>query len=344
MAQHFHRLKIEGNVAATFAKAGMKISDIDAVAVTTRPGLSMSLQIGVRYAKYLSRRYEKPIIPIHHMQAHALTARMEHKIDYPFLCFLASGGHCLLVFVKSTTEFRILGDAIDQAPGKAFDMVARVLQLNNLPHLANVSGGQTIEIAAQTARNPMQFQFPQPTLKDRNCQFTFAVFSAWSKQLNTKIRLDSDVNPDQPITEYEDFCAGYLRAITKHMVRQTQRAMEFCEWNDMWKGLSQKRLVFSGGVACNNYIYTALTQLCEATGYQIYRPSKRLCTDNGIMIAWNGVERWLQAKEAYTSLNIDDIVFHRREPIGKNLIDTVTRAAIKCKWKHIPILDDNNVP
>lgn len=332
---------MEVNVTATFDKARMTMNDIDAIAVTTRPGLTLSLLVGLRYAKFMARKFEKPIIPIHHMQAHALTIRMEKNVNYPFLCLLASGGHCLLAFVKSATKFVLLGESVDMAPGLCFDKVARELQLKNLPHLAHMHGGAAIEMAAKNAKNPNRFKFCEPMMKFRNCQFSFSGLQVAAIQFVETARLTSHQRPDQTIPEYEDLCASLLHSLTKHIVRKTQRAMEIIDSEGMWKDSEQKRLVFSGGVACNNFIYTALAQLCEQMTYTIYRPSKNLCTDNGVMIAWNGVERWLVEREKYLSLNIDELRVVDREPIGENMIETINRLSIKCRWKKLPIFSDS---
>lgn len=320
----------------------MTLDDIDAIAVTTRPGLSLSLLVGTRYAKHLSRKFSKPIIPIHHMQAHALTVRIEHKVDYPFLCILASGGHCLLTFVKNTTDFLILGEAIDGAPGECFDKVARELQLRNMPDFAQTHGGQAIEIAARNSKDPNRFEFPLPLAKDRNCQFSFSGLKTAAMRLIENSRANENLGPDEVLKHYEDFCAGFLRSITKHIVRRTQRAMEFCEYNGFWDDAPGRRLVFSGGVACNTFIYTALKQLSNGKDYEMYRPSRKLCTDNGIMIAWNGVERWMQDRNKYIAADIDDIRIEPKEPIGKNLIQKVSEANIKCTWEKIPILESSS--
>lgn len=317
------------------------MDDIDAIAVTNRPGLSLSLLVGVRYAKYLSRKYSKPIIPIHHMQAHALTARAEHSIDYPFLCLLASGGHCLLTFVSSATEFKILGEAIDDAPGECLDKIARELQLRNLPQFAQQSGGAAIELAARTSTQPNRYEFPLPLMRERNCQFSFSGLKTSGHRLIGQLRDEEKLAPDQIIRHYEDFSAGYLRTITKHIVHRTQRAMQFCDRIDLWNGLDGRRFVFAGGVACNDFIYSALGQLCEQLDYEIYRPTKKLCTDNGIMIAWNGVERWLADEEKYLNLNIDDICVESKEAIGISLVDELAAANVACKWAKIPIMIDN---
>lgn len=137
-------------------------------------GLPLSLLVGLRYAKYLARKYQKPIMPIHHMEAHALMARMTHKVPFPFLCILVSGGHSLLTLVKSTSQFYLLGETLDDAPGEAFDKIARRLKLRNLPQYAWLSGGRAIEQAAMLSNNPRRYDFPLPLSHYRDCQFSFA--------------------------------------------------------------------------------------------------------------------------------------------------------------------------
>uniref|UniRef100_A0A182RKV9 N(6)-L-threonylcarbamoyladenine synthase n=1 Tax=Anopheles funestus TaxID=62324 RepID=A0A182RKV9_ANOFN len=174
VAQDIHRANIENVVNKTFQLANISPNDIDAVAVTNRPGLPLSLIVGMRYAKHIARTYDKPLIPIHHMQAHALMARMNSTIRYPFLCLLVSGGHSLLVFVESTARFRLLGETLDDAPGEALDKIARRLKLRNVAEYAQMSGGQAIEVAAQKATNTAAYEFPLPLSKYRDCQFSFA--------------------------------------------------------------------------------------------------------------------------------------------------------------------------
>lgn len=338
IAQELHRKNIEGNIANTLATANMSIGDLDAIAVTTRPGLIPCLLIGTRYAKHLSRKHSKPIIPIHHMQAHALTARIENKIDYPFLCLLASGGHCLLTFVKSTTEFMLLGETIDNAPGECLDKVARLLMLRNLPEFASISGGAAIELAAKRSQNHERFPHPLPLARFPNCQFSFSGLKNTAERYIESARKVENLAPDEVIPQYEDLCAAFLRSITRHILHRTQRAMEYCEQENLWQGAEKRSMVFSGGVACNDFIYTALGQLCKEYDYGIYRPSRRLCTDNGVMIAWNGVERWQLEKEKYLEQNVDDIRAEPREQLGTDLVKNVELARVNCQWKKIPIM------
>lgn len=143
----------------------------------------MSLLVGLRFARYLGRKHGKPLLPVHHMEAHALQARMEHSIPYPFLCLLISGGHCQLAFVRSCVDFLLLGETYDDAPGEAFDKIARRLRLNLIPKYSSWNGGQIIEDAAKSFAQdaghhspeaPLQFDFPLPLTRMRDCNFSFA--------------------------------------------------------------------------------------------------------------------------------------------------------------------------
>lgn len=231
-------------MSESLKQAQVNVEDLDAIAVTNRPGLKMSLLVGLRYAKHLARKFQKPLIPIHHMEAHALTARMENNVQFPFLCLLISGGHSLLAFVNDVDDFRLLGDSLDDAPGEAFDKIARRLKLKNLPHFANRSGGQIIEEAARACTEPTdKYKFPLMMARYRDCQFSFAGIKNVAKRHIEYQERILELDVDQVIPDYQDFCANYLGAITRHICHRTQRAIEFCERKELFKGVEQKTLV-----------------------------------------------------------------------------------------------------
>lgn len=151
----------------------------------------MSLEIGLRYAKYLCRKFSKPLIPIHHMEAHALTARLGENIPFPYMCLLISGGHCQLVIVKGVDKFYLLGESIDDAPGEAFDKIARRLKLQNLPEFDGMSGGRAIEVAASQSEDPTKFDFPLPLARYRDCQFSFAGLKNNAQRLISKLEQEN---------------------------------------------------------------------------------------------------------------------------------------------------------
>ncbi|XP_055630327.1 probable tRNA N6-adenosine threonylcarbamoyltransferase, mitochondrial isoform X2 [Toxorhynchites rutilus septentrionalis] len=327
VAMDFHRNCIENVVNQTFRRANVSLSEIDAIAVTNRPGLSLSLLVGVRYAKYLSKRYNKPIIPIHHMEAHALMARMTNKIPLPFLCVLLSGGHSLVTFVKNPSEFYLLGETLDDAPGEAFDKIARRLKLRNLPQYAYVSGGQAIELAATSSRDPSKYEFPLPLSMQRDCQFSFAGLKNTGARHILKEEKLLDLAPDAVLPDYEDFCASFLNATSKHILQRTRRAIVFCE-KMFLKSNKLRSIVVSGGVARNDVLFNTISGMAKQYDIETFRPQKQHCTDNGIMIAWNGVELLLTNEQI---LHYDDIEVFSRAPFKINLIQNVKEESIPNK-------------
>uniref|UniRef100_A0A182QZQ6 N(6)-L-threonylcarbamoyladenine synthase n=1 Tax=Anopheles farauti TaxID=69004 RepID=A0A182QZQ6_9DIPT len=339
VAQDIHRANIENVVRKTFELANIHPTDIDAVAVTNRPGLPLSLIVGLRYAKHIARTYDKPLIPVHHMQAHALMARMSSTIPFPFLCLLVSGGHSLLVFVESTAKFRLLGETLDDAPGEALDKIARRLKLRNVAKYANVSGGQAIESAARSAlQDTSTYEFPLPLSKYRDCQFSFAGLKNTATRHILEREAALNLAPDALLPDYEAFCACFLKGITRHMLHRTQRAIEYCERKNLFVNTDAKRsLVVSGGVACNDVIFNALSSMAAQFGYSTFRPLKKHCTDNGTMIAWNGVEKLLQNDTHEMTKDYGLVDISGKCPIGESMIDDVKEANIACKWAKVNI-------
>ncbi|XP_037933029.1 probable tRNA N6-adenosine threonylcarbamoyltransferase, mitochondrial [Teleopsis dalmanni] len=329
-AQDLHRQQISNAFQHCMTEAGIVPHKIDAIAVTNKPGLPLSLIVGVRFAKYLARTYSKPLVTIHHMEAHALQARMEHTIPYPFLCLLISGGHCQLTYIKAPNEFSLLGESLDDAPGEAFDKIARRLRLYVIPKYRNFSGGQAVEDAARSATNPEIFEFPLPLTNKRNCNFSFAGIKNNSFRLIKAAEEIQCTAPDNIINNYNNFCAGLLKACSRHLMNRTQRAIEYCISKNFFQN-SVPRLVVSGGVANNDYIFDDLKYLTEQYSCQIFRPSKKFCSDNGVMIAWNGVEQIL-ANRHCLNWDYDEIDIIGKAPLGCRLIHEVERANIKCKW------------
>ncbi|XP_050092201.1 probable tRNA N6-adenosine threonylcarbamoyltransferase, mitochondrial [Anopheles aquasalis] len=339
VAQDIHRANIENVVNKTFEIAGLTPKELDAIAVTSRPGLPMSLIIGMRYAKHIARKYDKPIIPIHHMQAHALMARMTTRIPFPFLCLLVSGGHSLLVFIEGTNRFRLLGETLDDAPGEALDKIARRLKLRNVAKYEHMSGGQAIELAALAgASQSSAYDFPLPLSKYRDCQFSFAGLKNTATRHILEQEARHNVAPDGLLPDYEAFCASFLKGVTRHMLHRTQRAIEYCERNNFYADSSQPRsLVVSGGVACNNVIFNALSAMASQFDYSAYRPEKKHCTDNGTMIAWNGVEKLLAGDTEELTKDYGTLDVSGKCPIGESVIEDVKNANMACKWAKVDV-------
>ncbi|XP_026464763.1 probable tRNA N6-adenosine threonylcarbamoyltransferase, mitochondrial [Ctenocephalides felis] len=334
LAQNEHRLHIENVFEKTLHQANISLQDINAIAVTNRPGLPLSLMVGVRFAKHLARQHRKPIIPVHHMEAHALTVRLgnREKIQFPFLVLLISGGHSLLAVFQDIDKILLLGDSYDDAPGEAFDKTARRLKLNNLKGFENLSGGKAIELAARGANNPFKYDFPFLLKHHNDCCFSFAGLKNTARRHIVSEERNLGVSPDGIIPDYKNFCASFQMAVARHLCHRTQRAMDFCRLKQLIPQDNAK-LVVSGGVACNNFIYDALSLVCKEMDYEIFRPNPKLCTDNGIMIAWNGIEKYLRNIDIV--YDIDSIQINHKSPLGESLLEDVGKENIKCKWVKI---------
>ncbi|XP_055598219.1 probable tRNA N6-adenosine threonylcarbamoyltransferase, mitochondrial [Uranotaenia lowii] len=331
LAQDFHRYNVEKTVQGTMTKAKLGFSDIDAIAVTNRPGLPLSLLVGVRKAKYLARKMKKPLIPIHHMEAHALMARMENELPFPFVCILLSGGHAILTFVKDESSFYLLGETLDDAPGQAFDKIARRLKLRNIPKYSLQSGGQAVETAAKNCVDSSKYPFPLPLAQYRDCNFSFAGLKNTAFRHITKEETVNELPADYVIPDYKEFCYGFLLASAKHIVQRTERAIRFCEKNLYDNTDVPRSLVVSGGVARNDFIYDYIGRMASSHNYKIYRPSKELCSDNGVMIAWNGIEKFRASKDVI--FEYDSIDIYSKAPLGICLKEMVASANIPNKWK-----------
>ncbi|XP_075970722.1 tRNA N6-adenosine threonylcarbamoyltransferase, mitochondrial-like [Anticarsia gemmatalis] len=335
VAKILHRENIEPAVAEALNKADKTIKDVDAIAVTTKPGLLISLQVGVRYAKYLARMHSKPLIPIHHMEAHALIARKYHDLEFPFLVLLISGGHCLLALAKDVDEFVLLGKGLDNAPGEVLDKVARRMKLKNRPEYSRMSGGRAVELAASKASNPGLFEFPLPLARVRDCNFSFSGLKDSLERKLIKKEFEHQAMGCELIPEVNDLCAAFQTAVAEHLVHRTHRAIMFCEKNNLITP-NHRKIVVSGGVACNNFIFKSIEYLANQTGYKAYRPPPQVCTDNGVMIAWNGLEKLRKQYDAHKDICVKDI--DPTAPLGKNLVNQVKSANISTKvtrLKHI---------
>ncbi|XP_030378873.1 probable tRNA N6-adenosine threonylcarbamoyltransferase, mitochondrial [Scaptodrosophila lebanonensis] len=334
-AQDLHRSRIAHAYERCLSEANVEPSQLSAIAVTTRPGLPLSLLIGLRFAKHLARKNKKPLLPVHHMEAHALQARMEHitAIGYPYLCLLISGGHSQLALVRGPGQLTLLGDSLDDAPGEAFDKIARRLRLFVLPKYRLWNGGRAIEDAAKSAQNPNAYDFPRPLAQQRNCNFSFAGIKNNSFRAIRMRELLERTPCDGVISNYNDFCAGLLVAVSRHLMNRTQRALEFClHPHQNLFGDAPPTLVVSGGVANNDVIFANISHLALQYNCRTYRPSKGYCSDNGVMIAWHGVEQLLHDCANNLRYDYDNIDIAGSEGFSETAVERVAEAAIKCKW------------
>ena len=248
---------------------------IDAVAATAGPGLIGGVLVGVMTAKALAAARGLPFVAVNHLEAHALTARLTDDVPFPYLLLLVSGGHCQLLAVEGVGRYRRLGTTIDDAVGEAFDKTAKMLGLG-------YPGGPAVE---QTARggDAKRFDLPRPLKGRDGCDFSFS-------GLKTRVRMAIEGLPPGPLQDRDvaDLCASFQAAVADTLAERTGRAI------DMFREIHPegRTLVVAGGVAANRAIRARLQDLAADRGMAFAVPAPALCTDNGAMVAWAGVERF----------------------------------------------------
>ncbi|MEE9427775.1 MAG: tRNA (adenosine(37)-N6)-threonylcarbamoyltransferase complex transferase subunit TsaD [Paracoccaceae bacterium] len=277
IAARAHAEKLDLVVESALDKAKLKLTEIDAVAVTAGPGLIGGVLAGVMFAKGISAGLGIPLIGVNHLAGHALTPRLTESLNFPYLMLLVSGGHCQILVVKGFDDFSRLGSTIDDAPGEAFDKVARMLGLSQ-------PGGPAVEAEALKG-DPTRFKFPRPLLDRPGCDMSFSgLKTAVLRERNRQV----DENGGLPKGIRADICAGFQAAVVDVFAEKSQRALqEYLKLNPL-----NPAFALSGGVAANNAIRSALETVAQTSKAILVAPPLALCTDNGAMIAWAGIERF----------------------------------------------------
>lgn len=325
VAQQLHRENIEQVVKEALSVSGVSVNELTAIATTVKPGLALSLEVGLDYSLKLVNKYQKPFVPIHHMEAHALTIRLTNQVEFPFLVLLLSGGHCILAVAQGVSDFLLLGQSIDIAPGDMLDKVARRLSLIKHPECHSMAGGKAIEHLAQTG-NRQQYTFRLPMQQYRNCDFSFCGLQNLINKTIIQKEKEEGIQEGELLSCVKDIAAAVQHVVAIHIIQRTYRAMLFCIKNGI---LSPKHatLVVSGGVASNQYIRKGLQALANANSFAFLSPPPRLCTDNGVMIAWNGIERLRAGLGVLNST--EGIRFEPKAPLGTDISNQVEENSIK---------------
>ena len=272
IASRAHLEILDGIIERALAEAKISLAELDGIAATAGPGLIGGVMVGLTTAKALALGSGKPLVAVNHLMGHALTARLTHGVELPFLLLLVSGGHCQLVGVGGVDDFRLYGSTIDDAVGEAFDKTAKIL---GLPY----PGGPAVEAAARNG-NPRTYDLPRPLLGKRGAGRAGADFSF--SGLKTALRQLAETK-----VSVEDASASFQAAVIDILRDRTRIAMAMFR-KDFPHG---NKLVVAGGVAANQAIGAGLRKLCEDENFTALIPPPRLCTDNAAMIAWAGVER-----------------------------------------------------
>ncbi|KAM9365418.1 tRNA N6-adenosine threonylcarbamoyltransferase, mitochondrial [Pholidichthys leucotaenia] len=325
VAQQLHREHIERVVWEALERSSVTPAQLSAVATTVRPGMALSLAVGLEFSQQFVRQHGKPFIPIHHMEAHTLIVRMLQPVHFPFLVLLVSGGHSLLAVARGIDDFLLLGHTLDEAPGDALDKIARRLSLVKHPQCSTLSGGQAIELLAKEG-DRMKFPFKTPMGQTLDCCFSFAGLRTQVTMAIQKKEAEEGVEPGTILKCANDIAAAAQHAVAAHLAKRTHRAILFCKTRGLLPS-TNPTLVLSGGVASNQYIRKALTIITEARGLCLLCPPAKLCTDNGVMIAWNGVER-LKVGRGIMDPNVD-VFYQSKAPLGVDITAEVKAAAIR---------------
>ena len=249
-----------------------EFSELDGIAVTAGPGLIGGVIVGVMMAKAIASVSKIPFIAVNHLEGHALTARLEEDVPFPYLLLLVSGGHCQFLSVENIGEYTQLGTTLDDALGEAFDKVAKMLGMD-------YPGGPLVEKAAKNG-DATRLKLPRSLVGRKGCDFSFS-------GLKTAVRREIESLPS-PLSEQDknDLCASFQTCVGDILEDRLNHAIAKYEQTQ-----NGKRLVLAGGVAANQYIRARLEESCKKHGYTLFAPSIKLCTDNAAMIAWAGIER-----------------------------------------------------
>ncbi|KAJ2813352.1 Mitochondrial tRNAs modification protein [Coemansia furcata] len=286
LAAAHHQANLPLVLRETLQQAGLSISDVDAVAVTRGPGMAASLGVGVAAAKALAAVHGLPLIGVHHMEAHALMARMgrEDVVQFPFLCVLVSGGHTMTLVAHDVSSYTTIGSTRDDSVGEAFDKVARDL---GLPWPDMQEGGGLGPALEQIAMRGDALRFPLPVPMDKSTSAVSPDFSFSGLKTHVRRMLESGAFDPRIPQDQADVAAAFQRAAVAHLRKKTALACRHARA----MGVNITCVVASGGVASNAAVRQALADVAAKEGVPLECPPPRLCTDNGVMIAWAGVER-----------------------------------------------------
>lgn len=264
-------------------EAGITLADVDAIAVTTHPGLIGALLVGVNFAKSLAFANHIPLVSVNHIHGHVAAACLaDPTLRPPFLALVVSGGHTSFYMVEDFCTFREIGATQDDAAGEAFDKVGRVI---GMPY----PGGAALDKLAYEG-DPKAYHLPSPIMQGDNLNFSFSGLKTAALNL-----IHNAEQKDEPLS-HADLAASYTAAVVGAIVKKTDMALA-------GQAAGVETLVLAGGVAANSHIRSALADLCRRRGVRFIVPDRSLCGDNGAMIAAAGYFEFMAGHTADTSLN-----------------------------------------
>ncbi|MDA7750062.1 tRNA (adenosine(37)-N6)-threonylcarbamoyltransferase complex transferase subunit TsaD [Candidatus Pelagibacter sp.] len=272
LAARSHMQKIDLITKKAIDESGIKMEDIDAVASTAGPGLIVCLSVGLSFGKAMASSLNRPFIAVNHLEGHALSPKLNSKLNYPYLLLLISGGHTQFLSVKSLGNYKRLGTTIDDAVGEAFDKTAKLLGIE-------FPGGPQIEIYAKKG-DPKKYELPKPIFHKGGCNLSFAGLKTAVLKISKQIKTDQ---------EKYDLAASFQRTVEEILYKKSKVAFE--EFKKINKE-NKNKFVVAGGVAANKKIRKVLTSLCKEESFDAIFPPIHLCGDNAAMIAMVGLEKF----------------------------------------------------
>ena len=278
IASRHHVKNITMVLEECLEKANMTMDDIDAIAITYGPGLIGSLLIGLEAAKTLSFVYNRPLVPVHHIAGHIYANSLVKPLEFPLLAVVVSGGHTELIEMKKHYDFKKLGGTLDDAIGECYDKVARVIDLE-------YPGGPKLDKLAHVGKDT--YNLPVP-LKDDSYNFSFSGLKS------AVINLAHNEEQRGNELRKEDLACSFQRVAVESIINKVKKAIT--EKNI-------KHVIVAGGVAANNGLRDAMTDLCNELNVDLSIPPMKYCTDNGTMIAAAGYFAYLEGRRADLSLN-----------------------------------------
>ncbi|MDH3195082.1 MAG: tRNA (adenosine(37)-N6)-threonylcarbamoyltransferase complex transferase subunit TsaD [Hyphomicrobiales bacterium] len=280
IAARAHVTALDGVIAAALRDAGTEWDDLDAIAVTAGPGLIGGLLVGTVTAAAIAAARGLALMPVNHLEGHALTASLTDGLAFPYLLLLVSGGHSQFLLVEGVGRYKRLGSTIDDALGEAFDKTAKLLGLA-------YPGGPSVECCARHG-NPRRFDLPRPLKGSAGCDFSFS-------GLKTAVRQAAEANAPLSDQDLADLCASFQMAVGDVLEDRLRHAVAACRSSPDG---SPGHLVAAGGVAANLYLGNRLEKAAAALGLSFIAPALELCTDNAAMIAWAGALRLVEGYPA----------------------------------------------
>lgn len=276
LASRAHQQNIVPVVDAALKRAGIKATDLSAIAFTRGPGLLGSLLVGTSFAKGMSLGLRVPIVDVNHLHGHVLShfIRREENDrvpEYPFLCLLISGGNSQIILVRNYNDMEILGRTIDDAAGEAFDKCAKVM---GLPY----PGGPHIDRHAAQG-DPKRFKFAKPHIPGYDYSFS-GLKTSFLYTLRDNVKLD----PDFIGKNIDDLAASLQRTIIDILLDKLDKAV---------KATGVKTVAIGGGVSANSGIRAAVAEYCERRGLTAFIPERVFTTDNAAMVAIAGYFKYL---------------------------------------------------